>query len=91
MRKTQMNDRIRELWDKAATASAAYPSGQNNSWETQVNFMEKFAELIISECINQLNKPEYAMNHPEDLSDYNRGWVNGRLLGIEHIEQHFRS
>lgn len=86
-----MNDRIRELWDKAATASAAYPSGQNNSWETQVNFMEKFAELIISECINQLNKPEYAMNHPEDLSDYNRGWVNGRLLGIEHIEQHFRS
>jgi hypothetical protein len=52
--------------------------------------LERFAELIICECINQLNKPEYAMNHPEDLSDYNRGWVNGRLLGIEHIEQHFR-
>ena len=86
-----MNERIKELWDKAATASAAYPSGQNNSWETQVNFMEKFAELIISECINQLNKPEYAMNHPEDLSAYTRGWVNGRLLGIKHIEQHFRS
>ena len=46
-----MNDRIRELWDKAATASAAYPSGQNNSWETQVKFMEKFAELIVKECM----------------------------------------
>jgi len=46
-----MNERIRELWDKAATASAAFPSGQNNSWETQVNFMEKFAELLIQECI----------------------------------------
>jgi len=45
-----MNERIRELWDKAATASAAFPSGQNNSWETQVNFMEKFAELIVREC-----------------------------------------
>ena len=45
-----MNERIRELWDKAAQAAAAYPSGQNNSWETQVNFMEKFAELIVREC-----------------------------------------
>ena len=46
-----MNERIKELWDKAATASAAYPSGQNNSWETQVNFMKKFAELIVGECV----------------------------------------
>ena len=46
-----MNERIKELWDKAATASAAYPSGQNNSWETQVNFMEKFAELIVRDCM----------------------------------------
>ena len=45
-----MNERIKQLWEKAATASAAYPSGQNNSWETQVNFMEKFAELIVGEC-----------------------------------------
>jgi hypothetical protein len=49
-----MNERIRELWDKAATALAAYPSGQNNSWETQVNFMEKFAELIVRECIKMV-------------------------------------
>ena len=45
-----MTERIKELWDKAAQAAAAYPSGQNNSWETQVNFMEKFAELIVREC-----------------------------------------
>ena len=46
-----MNERIKELWDKAAQAAAAYPSVQNNSWETQVNFMEKFAELIVFECV----------------------------------------
>ena len=47
-----MNERIRELWDKAAESTAAYPSGQNNSWETQVNFMDKFAELIVRECVD---------------------------------------
>ena len=46
-----MNERIKELWDKAAESTAAYPSGQNNSWETQVNFMNKFAELIIKETL----------------------------------------
>ena len=47
-----MNERMKELWDKAAYSTAAYPSGQNNSWETQVNFMEKFAELIVRECLD---------------------------------------
>jgi hypothetical protein len=52
-----MNERIKELWEKAAQAAAAYPSGQNNSWETQVNFMEKFAELIVRECANIADEP----------------------------------
>ena len=53
-----MNERIRELWNKAAESTAAYPSGQNNSWETQVNFMDKFVELIVGECINVLHDNE---------------------------------
>ena len=68
-----MNERIKQLWDKAATASAAYPSGQTNSWETQVNFMEKFAELIVRECA--------------DIC-YNRDYTNGSAYG-EAIEEHF--
>lgn len=51
-----MNERIKELWDKAAQEAAAYPSGQNNSWETQVKFMEKFAELIVRECAEALDE-----------------------------------
>ena len=50
---------------------------------------EKFAELIVRECVSILRKPEYPMTHPEELTDYNRGWVNGRLLGIEHIAYRF--
>jgi uncharacterized protein YutE (UPF0331/DUF86 family) len=45
-----MNERIKELWNRAAESTAAYPSGQNTSWETQVNFMNKFAQLIVAEC-----------------------------------------
>ena len=68
-----MNERIKELWDKAATASSAFPSGQNNSWETQVNFMEKFAELIVREMLVTCKE------HP--------GWT-GRMIA-EQIKQHF--
>ena len=59
-----MNERIKELWDKAAQAAAAYPSGQNNSWETQVNFMEKFAELIIKECAELFVDRRYMVLNP---------------------------
>lgn len=58
-----MNERIRELWDEAAKSVAAYPSGQNNSWETQVNFMDKFAELIVREysydCMDVTSNSEH--------------------------------
>ena len=53
------------------------------------DFQQRFAQLIVEECVGILMTPEYPMNHPEELADYNRGWVNGRLLGIEHIREHF--
>ena len=46
-----MNERIKQLWEQAAKSTAAYPSGRDNSWETQVNFMDKFAELIVKETL----------------------------------------
>lgn len=46
---SEMNERIKALWNEAAESTAAFPSGQNNSWETQVNFIEKFAELILQD------------------------------------------
>jgi hypothetical protein len=68
-----MNERIKELWEKAASASGAYPSGQNNSWETQVNFLNKFAELIVRECIgiaqDRANFPGFPPNDVNDIID----------------------
>ena len=86
-----MNERIKELWDKAATASAAYPSGQNNSWETQVNFMEKFAELIVRECLKEIK--DMIVDESERLYPNNKQTtecVNDRLLdAYDNIKEHF--
>jgi hypothetical protein len=87
-----MNERIKELADEATikTSHKYHTWGDRIATETTEVFdKEKFAELIVRECANILMKPEYAMNHPEELGDYNKGWVNGRLLGIEHIKEHF--
>ena len=85
-----MNEqRIREL----AKQAGFYPE---NNWD-HTNWhaaghnptFEKFAELIVRECTDILMIPEHVMNHHQELTDYYRGWVNGRLLGIEHIKEHF--
>jgi hypothetical protein len=83
-----MNERIKQLLNEAT-------SGHEQEYDTlkwmtvSDKEMKKFAELIVRECVGILMTPEYPMNHPEELADYNRGWVNGRLLGIEYIREHF--
>ena len=78
-----MNERIKQLAEQAGlkmcSCGCDMPTRQS----------AKFAEMIVKECADILMKPEYAMNHPEELADYNKGWVNGRLIGIEHIKEHF--
>lgn len=59
-----MNERIKELWDQAAESTAAYTSGQNNSWETQVNFMDKFAELIVREVFAKIEDERFEIYQP---------------------------
>ena len=62
-----MNERIRELWDKAAKSVAAYPSGRNNSWENEVKFIEKFAKLIVKECAGVAEITMPPNSHPNDV------------------------
>ena len=81
-----MNEQIKKL------SNQAYDELVNQTGNIVVfdeDFQQRFAQLIVQECVGILMTPEYPMNHPEELADYNRGWVNGRLLGIEHIREHF--
>ena len=79
-----MNERIKELWDQAAKSTAAFPSGQNNSWETQVNFMEKFANLIVQECAMLVEgftiEQEVAL---DDYQEYEASAVLKEHFGVE--------
>jgi len=43
-----MNERIRELWYQAVQPHTG------DSWVEQTAFMEKFAELIVRECVEQV-------------------------------------
>ena len=42
----EMNERIRECWIKAAREDS-----DPNNWDTQEQFIERFAEIIINECV----------------------------------------
>ena len=86
-----MNERIKELWDKAATASAAYPSGQNNSWETQVNFMDKFAKLIIGECMRQVEEQYKPVLEDKEMMMFPHwdGYVQCGVDSYVAIREHF--
>ena len=83
-----MNKNIEQLWTKAAQYASAYPSGQNNSWETQVNFMDKFAELIVKECLayGKLTQSQTVVNGSEE---YNAGREMGIEVFMNQIKQHF--
>ncbi len=41
-----MNERIRECWLKAAREDS------DDKWDTQEQFIERFAELIVQECMS---------------------------------------
>lgn len=52
-----MNERIAELWNKAAKST------KDDSWSSQVTFVEKFAQLIIREysydCMDVTSNSEH--------------------------------
>jgi hypothetical protein len=45
-----MNERIREVWIKAASEDS-----DPDNWDTQEQFIERFAELIVRECAEQVD------------------------------------
>ena len=64
-----MNERIAELWNKAAKST------KDDSWSSQVTFVEKFAELIVRDCLSiarlQRNNMQFlASNPPQSAAVY---------------------
>ena len=88
-----MNERISEIWDQAAKASALLRLGEN-SWETQKAFIEKFALLIVKECIEKSLEERIdpdLIEQEQDIEDrcYLRGSNSGIIDAVCAIKQHF--
>jgi hypothetical protein len=82
---SKMNERIKELWDEAAKLEP------DPSWQGQTRFMEKFAELIVKECLKEIK--DMIVDESELLYPNNKQtteFVNDRLLdAYDNIKEHF--
>ena len=82
----KMNERIKELAEQAGMIIV------NDEFSTYGKFAEKFAELIVRECI-QVSEAhaKYLESQPTDplLEAYEDGVVNGIYEATEAIKEHF--
>jgi len=69
-----MNERIKQLWEEAAKTT------QGDSWQEQTKFMEKFAELIVKECIERAS---IGNGHG------NNQWDRALTFARKNIKEHF--
>ena len=76
-----MNEKIKLLWDKAVTLVEQEPDGD---WSLDT-IKDKFAELIVEECVRQ-NK-SYMINSTH--RDFYLGWNDAIIHCNESIKEHF--
>jgi hypothetical protein len=82
-----MNERIRELAEQAGITTnidTDYYEKDMNKWVDY--FSEKFAELIVKECIETVAENMYSGSTPSDFSD---GADFAYAQAISDIKQHF--
>lgn len=82
-----MNKRIKELMEQSqdwADAHAPYAS------EEHEYFVEKFAQLIVLECVQTLidNTPERYTNESAE-EDWDKGYDRAMKDCVHHIKEHF--
>ena len=79
-----MNERVKQLWSEAAESTIG------DSWEEQTKFMERFAELIVRECVQTLidNTPERYTNEVAE-EDWDKGYDRAMRDCVHHIQEHF--
>lgn len=76
-----MNKRIQELLFEAG-ATAGW-----NQLDTELVDYEKFAELIVRECIRQIL--EVRAIKDDEVNDYSMGFTDGMLVATRIIEEDF--
>ena len=83
-----MNDKIYELAQQAAEFADAneFAAIERRIWDSI--FRNKFAELIIKECMTQIQQVrEIEAGHASP--EYTQGFIDGKFVTISTIEEHF--
>ena len=78
-----MNERIQQLVKRASTTTTSYYDGRGNVTETYFD-KEKFAELIVRECVRVCNK-----QIPNWKGEYATAFGDGVEFCISGIKEHF--
>jgi hypothetical protein len=76
-----MNEQIKECWLKAAREDSG------DKWDTQEEFIERFARLIVRECLAQADALRDSFeSEGEDQQSLGAAWVGlaiARHFGVE--------
>ena len=80
-----MNERIKQLAVAAAPANSSIP---HSEWNIPKEFIEKFAELIVAECMDLASKEQkrYASITHRNMSECAVALGNFSLLMKDHFE-----
>ena len=83
-----MNERIIELaaHAKAYANQCTKDIDGDVSWHWMEYYTEKFAELIVQECVSVINTEA---GEREDDDEYERAWKMGTEFAVYQIKQHF--
>ena len=83
-----MNNRIKLLADhaKAYANQCTKDIDGDVSWHWMEYYTEKFAELIVQECVSVINTEA---GEREDDDEYERAWKMGTEFAVYQIKQHF--
>lgn len=82
-----MNEQIKTLWSQAG---GHYDSGNQHTWpQYTIDNPEKFAELIVRECIDKITTYDLAPGHSAKWEDIYE--IHARLLQDlgEELKEHF--
>lgn len=81
-----MNERIREAWIKAAREDSG------DDWDSQTQFIERFAKLVVRECLTVLEHER--VQYDQDTQSFDEGqWLVGAETAIDNaafaLKEHF--
>lgn len=86
-----MNKRIRELAEQAKgfVDLNQHIGGEKGCMVYTYDGLEKFAELIVKECVQTLRDNTPVVDENDSVEDWDRGYIRAMVDCEHHIQEHF--